>query len=139
LRKPRVLKVPLADEGFELIAAFSGMRLKAEPCPILTSTTPANSLSASSGLITNHGTNATTTEATTTTASTTTTATPTTPDAKPPKKKNFFAKLTPGGPQSFPLPLLILGALAILLVIAGAAGMIWRRYQDREPGEPGTP
>jgi cobalamin biosynthesis Mg chelatase CobN len=77
-----------------------------------------------------------TTTAATTTASTTTTAAPTTTDAKPPKKKNFFAKLTPGGPQSFPLPLLILGALAILLVAAGAAGMIWRRLQERDSGNP---
>jgi hypothetical protein len=35
--------------------------------------------------------------------------------------------LTPGNPQSFPLPLLVLGALAILLVIAGGAGMVWQR------------
>src|SRR5207248_11096209 len=42
--------------------------------------------------------------------------------------------ITPGGADSFPLPLLILGLLAILLVLAGVGGMIWRRYQG-----PGTP
>jgi cobalamin biosynthesis Mg chelatase CobN len=35
--------------------------------------------------------------------------------------------LNPGDADSFPLPLLILGALAILLVAAGIVGMIWRR------------
>jgi drug/metabolite transporter (DMT)-like permease len=45
----------------------------------------------------------------------------------------FFKEITPGNPQSFPLPLLILGALAIVLVIAGGAGMLWQR---RHP--PGT-
>ena len=39
--------------------------------------------------------------------------------------------ITPGGADSFPLPLLILGLLAILLVLAGVGGMIWRRYQGR--------
>jgi hypothetical protein len=43
--------------------------------------------------------------------------------------------ITPGGADSFPLPLLILGLLAILLVLAGVGGMLWRRYQ----GPPGTP
>jgi hypothetical protein len=47
------------------------------------------------------------------------------------KKKHgiagFFADLTPGSPQAFPLPLLVLGALAIVLVLAGGAGMIWQR------------
>ncbi len=57
--------------------------------------------------------------------------TATTPDQNPPKKKHGFAGLladiTPGNPQSFPLPLLVLGALAILLVVAGGAGMVWQR------------
>lgn len=81
-------------------------------------------------------------EQSTTTTGTSTTSTTTLPttttDANPPKKKKgisgVFADLTPGGPQAFPLPLLILGALAILLVAAGAGGMLWRRYQEREPG-----
>jgi len=37
-------------------------------------------------------------------------------------------------PSSVPLPLLILGGLALALVAAGAAGLGWRRYQGRKPG-----
>jgi hypothetical protein len=81
-----------------------------------------------------------TTETTTvTTDGTTTTAvvivsTPTTP-----KKKGFtlaLAKITPGDSQSFPLPLLILGALAIILVIGGIAGMFWQRSHPRDEPPP---
>lgn len=36
-------------------------------------------------------------------------------------------------PSSVPLPLLILGALALALVAAGAAGLGWRHYQGRKP------
>jgi hypothetical protein len=65
--------------------------------------------------------------ATTTPGGTTTTPT----ESNPPKKKHgligILDDLTPGNPQSFPLPLLVLGALAILLVIAGGAGMVWQR------------
>ena len=39
--------------------------------------------------------------------------------------------ITPGGADSFPLPLLILGLLAVLLVAAGVAGLVWRRLQGR--------
>ena len=48
----------------------------------------------------------------------------------------FVAKLTPGDPQAFPLPLLILGALAILLVAAGAVGMLWQRSHPRDEPPP---
>jgi hypothetical protein len=65
----------------------------------------------------------------------------TTGGTKQPKKKHkgpigtALRDITPGGADSFPLPLLILGFLAILLVLAGVGGLIWRRYQ----GGSGTP
>ena len=37
-------------------------------------------------------------------------------------------------PSSIPTPLLILGGLALLLVAAGAAGLIAKRIQARRPG-----
>jgi cobalamin biosynthesis Mg chelatase CobN len=81
----------------------------------------------------------TTTPATTTsTTATPTTTTRTTPTTTVKKKKkgpisSAIKDLTPGGADSFPLPLLILGFLAILLVLAGVGGMAWRRYQGRGP------
>ena len=44
-------------------------------------------------------------------------------------------KFDPGSANAFPTPLLVLGALAILLVIAGIAGMLWQRSHPRG-GEP---
>jgi hypothetical protein len=41
---------------------------------------------------------------------------------------------SPGGSTSFPLPLLILGGLAILLVAAGGVGLLIRRRQGGGPG-----
>jgi hypothetical protein len=38
-----------------------------------------------------------------------------------------------GNASSLPLPLLILGGLAIALVAAGGAGLGWRQYQGRKP------
>lgn len=40
------------------------------------------------------------------------------------------------GPSSIPLPLFILGGLALLLLAAGAAGYLSRRAQARRPGGP---
>jgi hypothetical protein len=42
-------------------------------------------------------------------------------------------ELNPSSPSSLPLPLLVLGALAILLVAAGGAGLLMKRLQGRKP------
>jgi hypothetical protein len=42
-------------------------------------------------------------------------------------------KLNPSSPSSLPVPLLVLGALAILLVAAGGAGLVAKRLQGRKP------
>jgi hypothetical protein len=40
-------------------------------------------------------------------------------------------KLNPGGASSLPVPLLVLGGLALLLVAAGGAGLVVKRVQAR--------
>ena len=81
-----------------------------------------------------------TTETTTvTTNGTTTTAVVIVSSPTTPKKKGFslaLAKITPGDSQSFPLPLLILGALAIILVVGGIAGMFWQRSHPHDEPPP---
>jgi hypothetical protein len=42
-------------------------------------------------------------------------------------------KLNPSSPASLPLPLLVLGGLALLLVALGGAGVVWKRVQARPP------
>jgi hypothetical protein len=66
----------------------------------------------------------------TTSTSTTTTSTTTTKKKHKGPIGTALRDITPGGADSFPLPLLILGLLAILLVLAGVGGIIWRRYQS---------
>ena len=43
-----------------------------------------------------------------------------------------------GGVSSFPLPVLILGGVAILLVIAGGIGMLWQRSHPRDDDAAGA-
>jgi hypothetical protein len=81
----------------------------------------------------------TTATTTVTTNGTTTTAVVIVSAPTTPKKKGFtlaLAKITPGDSESFPLPLLILGALAIILVIGGIAGMFWQRSHPRDEPPP---
>jgi hypothetical protein len=73
----------------------------------------------------------TTTNGQTGTSTTTTTPTTTTKKKHTSPISKAIRDITPGGADSFPLPLLILGLLAILLVLAGLGGMAWRRYQAR--------
>jgi hypothetical protein len=47
----------------------------------------------------------------------------------------FLDRLVPGNPNSFPTPLLILGLLAILLILAGVGGMLWQRSHPRDDDE----
>jgi len=44
------------------------------------------------------------------------------------------SELNPSSPSSLPIPLLVLGGLAILLVAAGAVGVVAKRLQGRRPG-----
>jgi hypothetical protein len=58
-----------------------------------------------------------------------------TPDANQPKG---FAKvadqLNPGSASSLPVPLIVLGGLALMLVAAGGAGLVAKRVQSRRTG-----
>jgi cobalamin biosynthesis Mg chelatase CobN len=46
--------------------------------------------------------------------------------------------LNTSSPSSVPLPLIVLGALALLLVAAGAVGLIAKRRQGRGPSKPSS-
>ncbi|HZS24141.1 MAG TPA: hypothetical protein VFA30_04045 [Gaiellaceae bacterium] len=48
----------------------------------------------------------------------------------------FQTRLQPGGAQSVPLPLIVLGCLAVLLLLAAAATWITRRMQTRRVPAP---
>jgi hypothetical protein len=52
--------------------------------------------------------------------------------------KNALNRLGPNNANSLPLPLVVLGGLALLLLAAGAAGVVARKLQERRvPGTPG--
>jgi hypothetical protein len=67
----------------------------------------------------------------TSTSSTTTTTPP--PGRKPPDGglPSVADKVNHSGPSSVPLPLIVLGALALLLVAAGGIGLLAKRRQGR--------
>jgi hypothetical protein len=79
----------------------------------------------------------TTTETVTTNGTTRTTTTVLVVPVTTTTKRNIplLDRLNPGSPESFPLPLLILGALAVVLVIAGGAGMLWQRSHPANDGD----
>ncbi len=78
-------------------------------------------------------TTTTTTTSTTGTSSTSTTTVAVVPGRKPDKGIGGVAEqLNPSSSTSLPLPLLVLGGLAILLVAAGAAGLAAKRIQARK-------
>ncbi len=54
------------------------------------------------------------------------------PGRKPPP--GLAQQLNSSSPSSVPVPLLVLGGLAILLVAAGAVGLVVKRTQGRRPG-----
>ena len=59
----------------------------------------------------------------------------TSPGRKPPPGLPGVAQqLNTSSPSSVPVPLLVLGGLALLLVAAGAVGLVVRRNQSRGPG-----
>jgi hypothetical protein len=62
------------------------------------------------------------------TATTTSTATSQTGPDQP---GGIASNLSPGSPSSLPVPLLVLGALALILVAAGGAGLVAKRVQAR--------
>ena len=52
--------------------------------------------------------------------------------------KQAFDKLGPREADSMPVPLMIMSGLALLLVAAGAGGLITRRFRARRAGPPAT-
>jgi hypothetical protein len=57
--------------------------------------------------------------------------TTTTTSSGPNQGDGLADKLNPSSPSSLPVPLLVLGGLAILLVAAGGAGLLTKRIQAR--------
>jgi hypothetical protein len=120
-------------------AAINKQAAPPEKAPPATTNTAAGTTSAgetSTGEtpppVTTTSTTTETTNGTTTTAVVIVANPPTTTPKKKGGISGALADITPGDPQAFPLPLLILGALAILLVIAGAVGMLWQRSHPRD-------
>jgi hypothetical protein len=59
-------------------------------------------------------------------------------EPRPEYFKKAFDKLGPSEADSMPIPLMILAGLALLLIAAGAAGLITRRLRAKRAGPPAT-
>jgi hypothetical protein len=81
-------------------------------------------------------TNTSSTETTTRTTTGKTTSTPTTVDTD--TTSTVVPPTDTSGPSSVPVPLLVLGGLAVLLLAAGSAGYLRRRMNGGDDGD-GTP
>jgi hypothetical protein len=68
----------------------------------------------------------------------TTTEDPAVTDEEPSNETNASEEFDTSGPSSLPIPLLVLGGVALLLLAAGGAGYLSRRAQARRPGGPGS-
>jgi len=98
--------------------------------------TPTTPVPPQSGGSSGGGTTTTSTTTTTTTDMNPTGITTTTPSPGKDSGKgltHLADKLNPSSPDSLPLPLLVLGGLAILLVAAGGAGLLAKHLQGRKP------
>ena len=112
-------------------------RLKKEGTKVTANTPipPAAGGGGSSGGGSSGGSTKTTGTSTTTTGETTTSS----PGKDTGNGINGVAdSLNTSSPSSVPLPLIVLGALALLLVAAGAAGLIAKRRQGRGPSKPSS-
>lgn len=65
--------------------------------------------------------------------------TPTDPNEEPGSDTSAAPGVDTSGPSSVPIPLLVLGGLALLLLAAGGAGYLSRRAQARRNGGPPGP
>ena len=84
------------------------------------------------------GTTTTSTAKTTTAKTTTTKTTSTTTSVDTGTTATVVPATDTSGPSSVPVPLLVLGGLAVLLLAAGSAGYLRRRMNDGDDG-PGAP
>ena len=118
--------------------------------PTTTSTSTTDTTTTGTGTTHTTTTDTTTTDTSTTdtsTADTTTTHTTTTGTGKTGTGKTGTdtsttvteATVDTSGPSSVPIPLIVLGGLAILLLAAGSAGYLARRANAGKGGDDGTP
>jgi cobalamin biosynthesis Mg chelatase CobN len=127
---PDVLDYSNAKEEIGRALAFAR---QGKPDPGGQDPTPPTTGTTSTGTST-----ATTGTSTTKTSSTSTTDTTTTPDTTDVFTPGTTSTTDTSGPSSVPMPLVILGGLAILLLAAGSAGYLRRRMGGGD-GDGGSP